>query len=241
MKIQSGKIYFKKILLLLFFFSLLFTSCKKDKTDAPVTDAVFIYKTNDADALAYKALLVAKNKTVNLVEWNAVSSYDFSNTKLIVIGSGSSFLWTDTLQPSAAKLRQQTKPFLYMGNMGSMMAFYNKKIVNHQSSASQPAEDVKALNVADNIFTTPNNITIPPSGNLTLATVGTGSYVVFYAFPTLPAGVVAYGQSTSAPEYYPITMENSSNGTFGWNGSIANLTTSGKNLLVNMSFKVGGL
>lgn len=221
---------------------LFISSCKKDKDEDSKAVVVIVYQTSNTDALAYESLLEASGRKVDVVEWTSASSYDFSAVKLVVIAGSPSFGFADTLHASAAKLRSLSKPFLYIGRMGGMLAFYNKKTANWQSSAVGPVEDVKAMNTGSTVFSTPNAITIPGSGNLTLTNPGVlGGYLVFYGPAPLPAGVVVYGQSTSDANYKQVTIENGNSGLFGWLGAINDLSATGKNLLVNLSFAVGGL
>lgn len=223
-------------------FVLFFVSCKKDNNDSAAATVVIVYQTNSMDAFTGKALLEAKGQNVDIVDWTSAVNYDYASVKLVIVAGGPSFSFADTLHPSAAKLRSLNKPFLYIGKMGGMMAYYNKRLVNWQSGAIAPVEDVKAINTGSTVFSTPNMITIPGSGNLTLNNPGaSGGFLAFYGQAPLPAGVVVYGESTSSSDYKPITVENGNSALFGWLGAVDDLSVTGKNLLVNVAFAAGGL
>ena len=77
--------------------TLVISSCKKDSVVAPAATnkIAFIYKTDNADAVAFQSLMQANNATVTLIEQSSVASADFSGYKLIVVGHNTPDTWTD--------------------------------------------------------------------------------------------------------------------------------------------------
>ena len=149
---------------------LCFAACKKSSPDAiatPKNKLVFVYKTDNSEAVAYKTLMEANGCTVTLIDEPAVSGYDFSGFKMIVIGNNTDVAGFSHWSPAdSAAIRSSSKPVLLMGTGGYQLAAKLKLTANWNVSATGASADMLVLNATSAIYKSPKTITVPANNQL---------------------------------------------------------------------------
>jgi len=235
------KITSNGLLALIALTSLLFTACKKS-TPAPANaknEIAYIYKTNNTDALAFKALMEANNCSVQLIEMADAASLNYSKYKLIVADHHTNSVgfsnWTDA---HVNTLKASGKPMLLLG-MGGLL--YAQKISNLANWINTGQFTETAIYVKDktsNLYKKPKAITITAAQTIvlyTIPTLGAGQYL---PMGTLP-GVTLMGSLAGQQNYYPLTYEQNRYTVFGFDKGVNSMTAAGKDFMVNLVYFSG--
>lgn len=221
--------------------TMLFTACKKS-TPVPANaknEIAYIYRTNNNDALAFKALMEANNTNVQVIELADAASHNYSKYKLIVadhntnvIGEG---FWTDA---HATTLKASGKPMLLLG-MGGLL--YAKKIGNVAQwniSGQFDEKDILVKDQTSNLYKLPKAIAISAGQTVSLYPVpspGAGAYTATGAL----AGVTLMASFSSQHLYNPIAHEQNRYTIFGFFKGVNSMTAAGKDFMVNLVYFSG--
>lgn len=222
----------------------LFAGCKKKDSTPPApvvkNKIAYIYKTDNSDALEYKALMEANNCEVTLIDLPAVASTNFSGYGLIVAGNNTAapgLPWNGT---DAGAIASANKPILYIGTGGFRLGDkLSTAIAQANTGTNFSVTSIKVIDPASVLYTKPKVITIPASNMLDLYSAGTPS--VELHVPGVTTVQLIGNDPLSGPSYYPVCFEGNKYGGFGFYGSVNNMTQTGKDFLVNFSYYVGNL
>lgn len=220
--------------------SIIFTGCKKSNPATNAKNAIaYIYKTNNVDALAFKALMEANNCTVQLIDIADAVSVNYSKYKLIVADNNTNSIglsnWTDA---HVNTLKASGKPMLLLG-MGGLL--YAKKIGNIAQWDNSGQFNETALYVKDitsNLYKKPKTITLTAAQTIVLYTVPTLGAGQYRPTGILP-GVNLIGSLAGQQNYYPLTHEKSRYTVFGFDKGLNKMTPAGKDFMVNLVYFSG--
>ena len=234
--------------LILLAFSIFFTSCKKSKPEPVVTipknNIAYIYKTDNTDGLAYKTLLEENDCHVKLIDKSQVAATVFTNYKLIVIDHNTDVTsltpgWTNA---DTVALQGSGKPMLLIGVGGLQYAAKIGNKANYLNTTFWNDTKFFVTDKTSTLYSKPYAISIPTSTPaVTLyntAMPGSGQWV--------PAGgslanVTLIGRFNLAPTYYPVAFEKNRYFSFGFSKGVSDMTSDGKNFMVNLAYYVGNL
>ena len=226
-------------------------SCKKSSTDyiapAPVTPVyknklVFVYRTDSSEGVAYKALMQNNGCGVTLIDEPALSAFNFASYQLIVVGNNTDSTvgvphWSssDSLAVSTA-----AKPMLLMGHGGFLLGNKLNFSVNWDNSAVGSTASMIVLNGAANVYKSPKTIIVPANSQLDLYNSTSGVVAVHFTFPNSAVELIG-GLPAPSFTYTPVNFESNRIGSFGYYSNINNMTQTGKDFMVNLSYYVGKL
>lgn len=227
--------------------TILFGSCKKSTEEAtPVlkNSIAYIYKADNTDGAAFKALLEENECHVTLIDRSVASTINYASYKMIVIDNnadatltGSSF--TDA---ESTALNNTGKPMLLMGIGGLQFAKKIGNVANFTNTAIWNEKGFFVYDKSSSLYKTPFAIPIPtstPAINIYPSNVpGCGQLV--HLGTTLPDNVLL-GRFNLASEYYPVTYEKSRYMTFGFQKGVSEMNELGRQYMVNLCYFVGGL
>jgi hypothetical protein len=215
--------------------------------DAPViaNTIAYIYKTDNADALAYKTLLEANNCAVTLIEKANAVTTDYSKYKLIVIDNntdviGASQFWTTT---DVNTIVASGKQILLIGAGGLQFAAKNGNIINWGQNAQSVESSIYVLDPTSTLFSRPKTVAVNSTTKeliiYSTAYLSSGQYI--------PTGTLAnvtllckYFSATNT-NYYPVSFEKSRYGFFGFYKGTSLMTQAGQDFMVNYTYYIGGL
>ncbi len=230
------------------FATILFTSCKKNNADvAPtpvpvVTNTIaYIFKTDNADGLAYKALLDANNCAVTLIEKANIIATDYSKYKLIVIDHNTDVIgipqfWTAT---EVSTLNATGKPMLLIGAGGLQFAQKNNNIVNWGQATQWNEPSIIVTDPTSIIFSKPKAISVDANTKKVVLYTSAGLMAAHHV-PTLTiANVSIIGRTFVNNNYAPIEYESNRYGFFEFYSGVNSMTQAGKDFMVNYTFFVG--
>lgn len=242
----------KLSVLTIFAFSILFTSCKKSQPEpkpeptaaVPKNNIAYIYKTDNTDGIAYKTLLEENDCHVTLIDKSKVSTTTFTSYQLIVIDQnndvpGTTSTWTNA---DTAAIQASGKPMLLIGVGGLFYATKIGNTVNYLTTIFWNDSKFFVTDKTSTLYSKPYVITIPTSTPA----------VTLYNTPMpglgqlVPIGgnfsnVNLVGRFSIAPTYYPLAFEKNRYFTFGFFKGVNDMTSSGKNFMVNLAYYVGNL
>jgi len=223
--------------------ALSFAACKKTSTPAtggPKNKIVFVYKTDNSEGVSYKTLMEANGCSVTLIDKPLVAGYDFSAFNMIVIGNNSDVLGnTNWSSADSAAIQSSSKPVLLIGIGGYRLASKLKLTVNWNSSATETSSDMLVLNPASAIYKSPKTISVPANNKLNFYSASNNTVAFFTLLTT--ASIELIGKNPLSPEFSPVNYEGSRYGTFGYTSNMNNMTQTGKDFVVNLSYYVGKL
>lgn len=239
------------ILLMAVFF---FSSCKKTSVDpvtqvTPATPVIpkyniaLIYRSDSTNAASLKALLQEADCSVDLVEQQDAAAKSYTAYKLIIIDHNTettpaSGYWTTG---NTAAINASGKPMLLIGIGGLRFAARIGNIVNYGAGAQLTTNNFVPADKTMALFHKPYAITIPTSTpKVTLyagASLASGQFV---SAGTVLPDVQLLGNFSGFPENYPLTTEKDRYTTFGFYNPVDQMTTDGKNFMVNLCYYAGG-
>lgn len=227
----------------------LLNSCKKTKeeieieTPAPQNNIVYIYKSDNTDGLAYKALLEENECHVTLIDKSQASTTDYKSYKLIVIDNntditGTNVSWTNA---DSATLKNSGKPILFLGMGGIQLARKLGNIVNQQNSATFTDKGFWVSNKTSPLYKQPYVITIPTSTPQVVVYKTAVGAAGTYGPDITSSEVTLFGRFVVNNNYYPVSTETKRYATFGFFEGVENMTTDGRNFMVNLAYYTGNL
>ena len=181
-------------------------------------------------ANSYKALLEANGYSVILIPMSSVATTNFSVYNAIIIGSNTtSGDWNPAL---ASAVNSFGKPIIGLGEDGGY-EFFGELGLNTGRPNGWHGNDnsIYVVDPTHTIFNTPNAISIPPSNIIVLYTA-TNHVGIF--LPSIPPSVVVLGREIGSATHYPLTLENNRYLLWGFHDSPNNMTTTGKDLFINV-------
>ncbi|MEO5888596.1 MAG: hypothetical protein ABIQ31_00025 [Ferruginibacter sp.] len=228
--------------------ALFLPGCKKSvvatpEIIAPKNNIAYIYKTDNSDGLAFKALLEENDCHVMLIDKFKVPSIDYSDYNLIVIDHntdeisiGSSWTREDT-----AAIQASGKPMLLIG-IGGLQ--YANKIKNTANFLNTSQWNDKAFWVKDKtgmLYNKPYKISIPTSTPQVTLYPGAVQAAGQLTFAGTLDKVTLFGDFVVAKNYCPVTFEKNRYLTFGFYKGVESMTSNGRNFMVNLVYYVGNL
>lgn len=228
--------------------SIFLPACKKSKTEPAVTipknNIAYIYKTDNTDGQAYKALLEENDCHVTLIDKAQVATTVFTTYQLIVIDHntdvpGFTSTWTNA---DTVAIQKSGKPMLLMGVGGLQYAAKIGNAANYLNTTFWSDTKFFVTDKTSTLYSKPYAISIPtstPAVTLYSSSMpGSGQLV--------PAGsslanVTLIGRFNLAPTYYPVAFEKNRYFSFGFSKGVNDMTSDGKNFMVNLAYFVGQL
>lgn len=230
--------------------SIFFASCKKSTLEpAPVVAVVknniaYIYKTDNADALAYKILMEDNDCHVTLIDKAAVATTAFSFYQLIVIDHNTDIAAATTTWTNAETIAIEAsgKPMLLIGVGGLQYAAKIGNKANYLNTANWTDTKFFVTDKTSTLYTKPYTINIPVSTPaVTLYNTTVTSAAQFVAAGSSLDNVSLFGKFNLAPNYYPLAFEKNRYFSFGFTKGVDAMTGIGRNFMVNLSYYVGAL
>ena len=207
------------------------------------TSAIYIYAGDATAANQFKSLLEANDYQVDVINQSAVMSTDFSKYRLVLIGAdtGSGGNWGDGAGNQANRIKDANGSVLGLGAGGA--SFFDKIGVTDigwgQSWVGSGARQVYAADPSNDLWTTPNAISVPGSQLVTLYNSDSGFVAVFY--PSSVSGVAAVGRQSDNTNHYTIISKSSQYLLWGFSGPPSTMTDTGRQVLVNAAKSILGL
>lgn len=227
------------IITLIALVSILFSACKKSTVTDTKNSIAYIYKTDNTDAFAFKALMEANNCTVQLIEIADAALLDYSKYKLIVADHNTNAVgganWTDA---HATKLKASGRPMLLLG-MGGLL--YAKKIGNIAQWDNCGQFNEKEMYVTDklsSLYKKPNIISVSANETISLYTVASLGAAQHIPSAVQP-GVALMGAFPGHQAYYPLSYEKNRYTVFGYYKGVNSMTPAGKDFIVNLVYFSG--
>gem|GEM_PF-2659600 len=224
--------------------TLFLASCRKMHVPPPAiitkNAIAYVYNSDSTDAIAFKALLLENDCPVTLIPKAKAATTDYKNYQLIVIDHNTDFagggLWTKS---DAEAIKASGKRMLLMG-IGGLI--FSSKLGNDANWDNAGQFNETSFSVTDKTaayLITPYVIAIPTSTPaVTLyPTAGMASG------QQAPSGVlnnnILIGKFWTASTYYPVTLEKNQYMVFGFHSGVQNMTTNGRNFIVNLCYFMG--
>lgn len=232
-------------------------SCKKSK-NAPtqpqqvLTQLAYIYQTDSTDGETFKSLLAAYGFAVTLVERSAVSTFDYSACKLIIIGTKSSSpgspsngynsaAFTGWSATDSASIQGSGKPLLLMGEAGSLYASRINNAVNYGSEAFGDGTTMIATDTPAVVYQNPVAIVLPANHALDIYAAASSAMEFYFAGPVPNVVLLGADSANTKYKYCPVSIEAGRYGLWGYENNMTTLTLSGQAFLVNFVYYLTGL
>ncbi len=199
------------------------------------TAAVYIYSSDSAAANDFKSLLEGDDYLVDVIDMSQVMSTDFSKYRLVIVGAdtGNAGSWGDNAGNQAGRIQDANGSVLGVGAGGA--SFFDKIGVTEigwgQSWVGSGARDVYAADAGNDLWTTPNAISVPGSQLVTLYSSDSG-YVAAY-YPSTVSGVAALGRQSDNANHYTIIGKDIQYLLWGFSGPPSTMTNTGRQVLLN--------
>jgi serine/threonine protein kinase len=200
----------------------------------------YIFSTDMESANSYKDLLQANNFQVDLINQSNVLSTNFNPHSLIMIGAetGKSASWRtdpwgDAAGSQANHILSSGRPVIGLGSGGSLFFEAISAHLNWGKTWISFGGDtnVIATNPSHTFWTSPNQISIPGSGSVSLYT-SNSSFVALH-LPNPIAGVTPLGRQANDLTHYQIAMQEGKYLLWGFSNNPATMTSQGKNTFIN--------
>lgn len=190
----------------------------------------YIYVTDTASADSFGALLMETGIAVDMIPVAEVYKANLQQYDAIIVGAdtGNGAVWGD--QRALGAIVASEKPVLGIGEGGYAYFGQLGLATGYPNAAHGAGDRVLATNTGHEIFHSPQPITIPENGIITLYKAI--SPMVEISLPQIPKNVVVFG-NVIGTSYYPITLENGTHLLWGPGLSPESMTTTGSSLFIN--------
>jgi hypothetical protein len=195
--------------------------------------AAYIHAGDTDTAQSFKDLLEANGTVTALVPVGEVAETDFSPFDVILAGpdSGSMSSWGSTA--AVVRLLRSGKPVLGLGEGGYALFGEFQLDIGYPHGAHGLESQLTVLNPAHPLYNVPYPITIPPrTRTLTLYDTDVNSVVIHVA--ERPDDVALFGREVGDQTHYTLLQERGRFLFWGYDGSPAQMTVTGQDLLINV-------
>jgi hypothetical protein len=194
----------------------------------------YIYQTDTTSANSFKNFLDGLGYPTSLIQMNSITYGMFASYGLILIGSDTGNLDTWGDSGKVAAINDSGKQIVGLGEGG--YAFFGK--LSLRIGYPEGAHDsyllerkMYIMDPSSSIYTTPNNITIPPDQIIPI--YNSAADVELYLPDLNLDGIAVIGKDAVYSNYSPLLQENSQYLLWGWTTSPDSMTQIGKYLFEN--------
>lgn len=203
---------------------------------AAVSRVAYIYNTDTASRDSFNTMLTSYGLTVDLVSLAGAETASFTADQVIIIGDDTGSLSTWGTLAAVTNISNAGKPIVGVGKGG--YAFFGKLslAVGWGNGAHGSQSQAYAVAPTQSIYSAPQTITMPSDQILTLYSANQ-NVVEIYVPSGAPATLI--GRDPADPAYYPLisqSVQGRCHTLWGYSGSPAAMTTTGKDLFANMVF-----
>jgi eukaryotic-like serine/threonine-protein kinase len=200
----------------------------------PTRRLLYVYQNNSGLGNDYKNFLKNRGYSMDLVPVDAISSTNFSQYQLVLIGpdTGSDGTWGDLGGAWADKVESSNLPVVGLGEGGFNFFGEIGLGIGFPNGIGTSTKDAVALNTQDEVWKTPNPVPVPGNGIVPLYTKDSDTYTSNLAQP-FPPGVIAFAQWPEGVNQFPIIRENRFL-LWGYRASPNDFTGSGSALFLNV-------
>ncbi len=203
-------------------------------TAAAQKKIAYVYSSDNATANNFYNFLDENGYRVDTVHMSNIMATNFSVYHLVIIGydTGYADSWGDAGGSMATHIASFDKPILGMGEGG--YAYFGKLglQIGYPKGAHGSGKDVQVVEPASPIWNTPNHVSMPGDGIISLYTSDVNYAAIYYPTPLM--GTEAIARTTTSPNHYPLITQVGPFFLWGFDGRPASMTNKGQKIFINL-------
>jgi hypothetical protein len=195
--------------------------------------AAYIHDRDTDTAESFKGLLDANGMATTLVPLAEVADTDLSPFDVILAGPDSGSFGSWGTLAALWSVARSGRPVLGLGEGGYALFGQFQLDIGYPHGAHGPENQVTVLNPAHPVYNVPNAIYVPPRlRTLTLYDAAVNAVTIY--FPSPSEDVALLGREVGDQTHYTLLQERGRFLFWGYDGSPAEMTAVGQDLLVNV-------
>lgn len=203
-------------------------------TAAAQKKIAYIYSSDNPTANNFYDFLGENGYSVDLIHISSVMATNFNLYHVIIVGydTGNGSDWGDAGGSMASHIASFGKPILGMGEGG--YAYFGKLslLIGYPNGAHGSAKNVQVVDFANPIWNTPNHVSIPGDGIISLYNSDVNFAAIYYPTPLM--GTEAIARITTSPNHYPLITQVGPFFLWGFDGRPASMSNKGQKIFINV-------